>query len=257
MNNFYVYVHKRKDNNEIFYVGKGVGYRLDSKQNRSKGWWNIVDQFGFYSEVVFDKLTEDVALSKEEELINNHSNVIVNKISKNFVKELPAALLEHYTYNELAPSCLTRNTTVNKWLKDETAGSKRKSGYWYVQFGDKLYAAHRIVYEKFNGKIPIGFVVNHIDGDTSNNKIGNLECVSKSVNSFKSKTQKKENCGVYEKIDKDRQGNLVYSAYANWCENGKQKGKRFYYKDHLSKEQAWSEAIAYRKFKIEGVYRGI
>ena len=31
----YVYIHKRKDTNEIFYVGKGTGNRLNQKTSRN------------------------------------------------------------------------------------------------------------------------------------------------------------------------------------------------------------------------------
>ena len=37
---------------------------------------------------------------------------------------------------------------------------------------------HRIVWETFNGLIPKGFEINHIDHDKSNNSLSNLELVS-------------------------------------------------------------------------------
>lgn len=37
---------------------------------------------------------------------------------------------------------------------------------------------HRAVWEAENGPIPEGYHVHHIDGDTGNNDIGNLECLS-------------------------------------------------------------------------------
>lgn len=39
---------------------------------------------------------------------------------------------------------------------------------------------HRIVYESFYGKIPEGYDIHHIDGNTYNNDIENLECLSHS-----------------------------------------------------------------------------
>lgn len=42
---------------------------------------------------------------------------------------------------------------------------------------------HRLVYESYYGKIPDGYDVHHIDGDTYNNDIDNLECLSHSDHS--------------------------------------------------------------------------
>lgn len=47
--------------------------------------------------------------------------------------------------------------------------SKRTGGIAYL---------HRDVWEHHNGPIPNGFHIHHVDGDTSNNAIDNLECVT-------------------------------------------------------------------------------
>ena len=44
------------------------------------------------------------------------------------------------------------------------------------------YKVHRILAESFIGEIPIGFEVNHINGIKSDNRLENLEVVSKSKN---------------------------------------------------------------------------
>ena len=41
---------------------------------------------------------------------------------------------------------------------------------------------HRLVYEKFGGKIPNGFEIDHIDGNKHNNDIDNLRAVTRSQN---------------------------------------------------------------------------
>lgn len=38
---------------------------------------------------------------------------------------------------------------------------------------------HRAVWEYYNGKIPEGHQIHHIDGDIDNNDISNLECISR------------------------------------------------------------------------------
>jgi hypothetical protein len=42
--------------------------------------------------------------------------------------------------------------------------------------------AHRLVYEAFVGKIPVGYEIDHISGDKHNNDITNLRLVTRSEN---------------------------------------------------------------------------
>lgn len=44
------------------------------------------------------------------------------------------------------------------------------------------YLVHRIVWELHNGPIPEGLVIDHIDGNTSNNRLNNLRCISSKDN---------------------------------------------------------------------------
>ena len=43
-------------------------------------------------------------------------------------------------------------------------------------------SAHRVVYEAFNGPIPEGMEIHHIDGNPRNNHISNLQMVSREEN---------------------------------------------------------------------------
>ena len=52
--------------------------------------------------------------------------------------------------------------------------SKGKT-YWVVQLDGKKYTVHRILWELHNGLIPDGYVINHINGEGSDNTITNLE----------------------------------------------------------------------------------
>lgn len=58
------------------------------------------------------------------------------------------------------------------------AGSK----YWTVFLNGKRYLSHRVIYSIHHGEIPEGLFIDHIDGDTSNNKIENLRAVPPNVN---------------------------------------------------------------------------
>jgi hypothetical protein len=71
---YYVYLHKRKGTNKVFYVGKGTksknGERSESTKNRNQWWHNIVNKDGgFDIEIYKDNLTEDEAFQLEIKVI--------------------------------------------------------------------------------------------------------------------------------------------------------------------------------------------
>jgi hypothetical protein len=69
---YYVYQHRRLDNNQIFYVGKGKNLRKDSHKNRNKHWHNIANSIGFISEILIDNVNEEFALLIERETIHKY-----------------------------------------------------------------------------------------------------------------------------------------------------------------------------------------
>ena len=69
---FYVYLHRRNDTNEVFYVGKGKNRRAWSKGSRNKHWKHITEKHGYIVEMVFEKLTEKEAFDKEIEIISEY-----------------------------------------------------------------------------------------------------------------------------------------------------------------------------------------
>lgn len=54
-------------------------------------------------------------------------------------------------------------------------------GYYRIMTrreGNHLKLLHRLIFEKFNGEVPEGFIVHHRDGNKTNNCILNLELLS-------------------------------------------------------------------------------
>lgn len=74
----------------------------------------------------------------------------------------------------------TGKVTINKIWRD--CSHKTKDGYKYIRYKYKRLQLHRIIYRKFKGKLDDKLVINHIDGNPSNNRIDNLELVSQSKN---------------------------------------------------------------------------
>jgi len=63
---------------------------------------------------------------------------------------------------------------------------KSKNGYslicLYKNSKKKRCSVHRLAYTAFNGTVPEGMQIDHIDGDKTNNTVGNLRAVSPKVN---------------------------------------------------------------------------
>lgn len=78
LNKFYVYVHRRADDNTIFYVGKGSGDRAWHKRGRSNWWRNVVNKHGHIVEIVIDFMDEDVAFDLEKDLTEYYEGHLVN-----------------------------------------------------------------------------------------------------------------------------------------------------------------------------------
>ena len=77
---------------------------------------------------------------------------------------------------------LTKNDPRVQRIADKlSCGPRRSDGpYWNVRFlGSRWVAEHRFIWTVHNGPIPWGMVIHHEDGDGHNNKIGNLEMMTR------------------------------------------------------------------------------
>jgi hypothetical protein len=71
-----VYIHKKKDTNNIFYVGIGINEkRAFSKRNRNIYWKNIVNKYGYDIEILFSGISYEEANLKEVELISKYGRI--------------------------------------------------------------------------------------------------------------------------------------------------------------------------------------
>lgn len=72
---YYIYAHKRIDNGEIFYIGKGSGKRAYIKSNRNEYWKRIANKYGY--EILFLKrgLSEEDSYKYEIDLIAKYKKI--------------------------------------------------------------------------------------------------------------------------------------------------------------------------------------
>jgi hypothetical protein len=79
MEKYYVYCHKNPTTNEIFYVGKGSGYRAYVTQSRGKFWYDYVKKHGIpIVEILHENLSEDESFILEKELIKTFGRRDIN-----------------------------------------------------------------------------------------------------------------------------------------------------------------------------------
>lgn len=76
---------------------------------------------------------------------------------------------------------LTKGTIINK--KNMIMGALQNAGYIICSIpGHKNHLLHRILYEHKHGAIAKGMVIDHKDGNKTNNAIENLEAITQSEN---------------------------------------------------------------------------
>ena len=74
MNEFYVYMYRRSDTNDVFYIGKGKGYRAEMINGHNDHCIKIANKYGFSIDYVKKDISEQEAFDLERELIHKYVN---------------------------------------------------------------------------------------------------------------------------------------------------------------------------------------
>ena len=262
-NRYYVYLHKDLSGT-IFYVGKGTGSRAWCKKNRSQKWHNLAVS-GYTVELHTKDIAETEALTLEKQLIENIPN-LVNFHTVNTPSKIPLTeLKKRIQYSPEMPSGLsytvdTEGKANSKRYKGDNVGTLTKNGYWVLEFKGKAYRTHRIVYELHFGTIPDTLVINHKDGNKSNNCITNLEALSQRENSRKTLVTSGKKLLPKNTSGLTRIRRNVYNKYNNeyivvtWRDiDGKSKQKLFSILKY-SEEDAMKLAIEFNEKITKEVY---
>lgn len=169
---------------------------------------------------------------------------------------------ELFYYDETSPSCLKRAKDVLvgrgrgrlMFEKGSDVTNLCKNGYYQVSVGGrgnkKDYKVHRIIWMMLVGEIPKDKMIDHIDGNITNNIISNLRLVSNAVNSRN--RRKSKNCGEvmgvhYRKVPrKDGSYNEFWQVVKQSFKDSSIKGKVFNI-GILGNEEAFRQACEYRK----------
>lgn len=132
-----------------------------------------------------------------------------NKISNLYVYEhkiykskLGEHLKEYFKYDENSPSKLLwikkygRKSSSNTKIGDTAGSLDTQDGYWKIHALGNNMKCHRVVWYLFNGDIPSGMCIDHINGDRSDNSISNLRLVEHAINTRNCKMSKNNTSGA-------------------------------------------------------------
>lgn len=162
-----------------------------------------------------------------------------------------------FYYDESSKSCIRHlSSSGNKrTFYGKEAGyackNKRKQFIkWVVTINGSHYNAARVVWILHHGFIDSLFVVDHIDGDPSNNRISNLRLVKRAVNNRNQKTPVTNTSGVIG-VSRKSNGRGRHYWCAHWREvDGTQSSKNFSI-DLLGEEVAFQLAVEERQTAIK------
>ena len=89
-NKYCVYLHRRTDNNVIFYIGQGAANRPGLGSRKLKAWTKTVKESGgFTFEIIVNNLSKTEALKLETFYIEKYKDTVVNLLtSSSKTKEL-------------------------------------------------------------------------------------------------------------------------------------------------------------------------
>ena len=107
-----------------------------------------------------------------------------------------------------------------KHLIGQFAGTIRNDGYEAISINKKIYKTHRLVWLYFYGNFPNG-VIDHINGNKTDNRIENLRDISFDANRQNQKKSQRGNISGYLGVSWDKKSN-------KWKSQIKTKGKNYH-----------------------------
>lgn len=167
---FYVYVHRRKTDGSIFYVGKGKGSRKDHHYNKNKWWNRIAAKNGWYSEIIHENLSEVCAYCLEKVIIHSNKGRICNVAlggvgGSGFRHKSPEHIAKVAASQVGRPKSQETKNKISQKAKDRL---KDKRKHWHLTLAQSVWV----------NKSGERFVGNHLElSEKTNLSLGGLKKV--------------------------------------------------------------------------------
>lgn len=124
----------------------------------------------------------------------------------NKVKDLPSqARLRHLFIYDPRTGGLINRVQRNYRLSGVRAGTLDAKGYRRASVDGQVYAEHRLIWVHQYGSVPEGYVIDHINGNKSDNRLKNLRLATVSENNLNKSSAVKNQTG-YRGVYRTRQG---------------------------------------------------
>lgn len=128
------------------------------------------------------------------------ANAIVAPMAKNDKTISAAEVRELFIYNPDTGDLTRRVDRSSNATSGKRAGCVAPDGYQTVRISGRAYKVHRLIWLIVLGSWPEGYI-DHIDGDTSNNRWNNLRIATHQQNTANAK-RRKDNSTGYKGVKK-------------------------------------------------------
>lgn len=193
-------------------------------------------------EIISQGLTKENAVNIETDLYHKHKDTIVNASKPGIRKEYDREfLLQFVEYSEDSETFLVHKGTLNK------AGYISKNGQGWLKIKGYRFLISRVVASIFR-LLEKDKIVDHIDGDTTNNALNNLRCIPQSENTRNSK-MRKDNSSGFTGVGYEESSNRWTSRWRDL--NGIERRKSFAISKYTSSDEARDAAIQFRIMKLK------
>ena len=260
-NDYCVYVHRRKDNNTIFYVGHGSKNRPACKSGRNTDWKDVVNSVGYTIEILKSGLTKLQAISLEIETyeIIKDKTVLLNRVKPCDNKHYDFEYFNNYVYyDETSPTCLRWKVDIgfggyssrSRKVGDIAGNNTVTNSARKLSLHKKSHLLHRVVWLLCNGSIDPSLVIDHIDGNNQNNKISNLRQVTSLENARNRKLSKYNKSGVTGIMLVKRKDRKAQQWKAIFTGNDGKTIQKYFSIIDLGEEEAFRLACEWRAERI-------